>query len=451
MTQPMLLELPSPLPPPARLGEMLGKYRLERIVAEGGMGVVVEATHVHLDQRVAIKFLSPLLAGDEMSVQRFLQEARAAAQIRSEHVVRVFDVDTLSTGTPYIVMELLEGEDLNTTLERRGRLPPSEAVDFVLQACHAIAEAHSVGIVHRDLKPGNLFACQRADRQPFIKVLDFGVSKLLPSARGWRERASTGPHVVMGTPLYASPEQLYASTRVDARADIWALGIILYELIAGNPPFEGDTLFELRTKISGAAPRPLHELRREVSRELGAVVARCLAKDAHNRFATVGDLVDALAPHAPRSSVPPVTRIEQHAGTPRPLEPTLPSVRGPSAGLLRRTIAATKRSATPGRGLRITLRTVTAGILGGALIGAIMAWVPRLESGGAATLAATSAAPASVTVPPAPSSTSSAAEEPAPEEAAAPAPEAPATASATRPSPSRPRHAPGTERFGGLL
>lgn len=446
MTQPMLLELATPLPPPARLGEMLGKYRLERIVAEGGMGVVVEATHVHLDQRVAVKFLSPLLAGDETCVQRFVQEARAAAQIRSEHVVRVFDVDTLSTGTPYIVMELLEGEDLNTTLERRSRLHPSEAVDFVLQACHAIAEAHSLGIVHRDLKPGNLFACQRADRQPFIKVLDFGVSKLLPSARGWRERASTGPHVVMGTPLYASPEQLYASTRVDARADIWALGIILYELVTGSPPFVGDTLFELRTKISGSAPRPLHELRPEVSEELGAVVARCLAKDAHHRFATVGDLVEALAPHAPRSLVLPVIRIEEPAHTARALEPTLPSMTGRRAGLLRRTIAATKRSPTGRRGLRITLRTVAGAILGGALVGVVMASVPRVESGSAATLPVPSSEP------------SAAAEEPAPSESTAAPPEAPATsiapaASATppSPSPSRPRHAPGTERFGGLL
>ncbi len=465
MTQSQLLDLLSPLPPPAQLGEVLeGKYRLDRVVATGGMGVVVAAMHLNLDQRVAIKFVSPQLAGDDGVVRRFLQEARAAARLRSEHVVRVFDVDTLSSGTPYIVMEFLEGEDLSAMLARRGWLPPSEAVDCVLQACEAIAEAHLLGIVHRDLKPGNLFHCARADQLPFVKVLDFGVSKLLPGARvAWRERASTGPHVVMGTPVYASPEQLCSSSRVDVRADIWALGVILYELIAGRPPFRGDTFLELRAKVAKGSIQPLHELRPEVPPELGAVVARCLAKEPQNRYATVAEFAEALAGHAPRSASLSVKRVENILRT--QLDATLPSATGSRAvPRVPPSVASTKRTAPTRHSPRVMLGSVAGGVVGGALIAALVASVPRLESRSTLRSAEGAAAPAAVPAaiaPPLPSASL----EPLPAPSAAPedtpsAATAATTASALptarsspppAPSPPRARAARGTEGFGGLL
>jgi serine/threonine protein kinase len=374
MTQPLVLEPLGALPTPARLGETLGKYRLDRILATGGMGVVVAARHLQLDQPIAIKFMSPLLVENEMGVARFLREARAAAHIRSEHVVRVLDVETLPSGTPYIVMEYLEGEDLSRMLERRGRVSVSEAVDYVLQACEALAEAHVAGIVHRDLKPGNLFCCTRPDGAPLIKVLDFGVSKLLPRADPeLRANASTGPHVIMGTPLYSSPEQLRSSANVDARADIWALGVILYELVAGRPPFAADTFMQICAKVAYVPCRPLQDLRPDVPPQLAAVVARCLAKEPSDRFQTIAEFAKALAPLAPRGSLLSIERTEKiiiadakaHA-----LDQTLPSAPiSPKPSM-------SPSSVTPrhGVGPRSHLwRVVVWSVAGGAVAGAIVA------------------------------------------------------------------------------
>ena len=448
MTQPMILEPSSPLPPPARLGEVVGKCRLERIVATGGMGVVVQATHLQLARRVAIKFMSPLLAGTDTGVRRFMQEARAAARIRSEHVVRVFDVGMLPTGTPYIVMEFLEGEDLSVMLERRGRLTQQEAVDYVLQACEAVAEAHRLGIVHRDLKPGNLFRCDRADKLPFIKVVDFGLSKLLPRAQtGSLGPASTGPLAVMGTPQYASPEQLYCPMEVDARTDIWALGVILYQLIAGKLPFRGDTLYELRAKIAGAAPQPLHEVRPDIPEALGAVVAKCLAKDPGGRYATVADLAEALATHAPRSSMLSVQRVGNTLETQRGFRPTLRSV------AKRIVTAPVPRSARRW----VALGSAAGGIIAG---GVVAAWV---ASGPAPVQSAHALPSASVVfVPEARSERVEAtSQEPEAQEPVPPDPSVPSTSAATAPAraapatrpppPPRPRPTGRTDGFGGLL
>jgi eukaryotic-like serine/threonine-protein kinase len=461
MTQPQFLDPSPPLPPPAQLGEVLGKYRLDRIVATGGMGVVVEATHLQLHQSVAIKFLSPLLASEDTAVRRFLQEARAAAQIRSEHVVRVFDVDTLETGTPYIVMELLEGEDLSTMLERRRCLHPSEAVDYVLQACEAVAEAHLLGIVHRDLKPANLFKCNRADQMPFVKVVDFGVSKLLPTARiAWSSRAATGPHTVMGTPMYASPEQLRCSTQVDVRTDIWALGVILYELIAGKPPFRGNTLFELRAKIAKEPLEPLNELQPEVMVELGAVVAKCMAKEPDERYATVADLAKALAPFATRSSLLSVTRVENVFRSRRALDRTLRSATGRKPAPAPPALVSGKRTVARRHPWRaVTLGSMAAGIVGAALVATWVGSARPLESQRVLRSADTALAPASlesaVLFPGARAERVEAAtpdleaQEPVPESSSAP-PSATASAAPTT-VPPRPRPARGTEGFGGLL
>lgn len=278
---------------PFKEGELLaGKYKVERMIAKGGMGVVVAAMHEGLDQRVALKFLLPEGASDTDAIGRFLREARAAVRLRSEHVAKVLDVGTLDTGSPYIVMEYLEGRDLQAVLTERGRLPAQTAVSYVLQACEAIAEAHAHGIVHRDLKPSNLFLTRRNDGTPCIKVLDFGISK---HSSGTLASAMTKTSALMGTPYYVSPEQLRSSKNVDARSDIWALGMILYELLTGSVAFPRDTLPELCTAIIYDPVPDFRSHGVEVTPELVAVVLRCLAKSPDERFQSLAELAGSLS------------------------------------------------------------------------------------------------------------------------------------------------------------
>jgi hypothetical protein len=270
---------------------LLGKYRVEHVLGTGGMAVVIAATHVHLLDRVAIKVLLPELAAAPEVAMRFLREAQAAVRLKGEHVARVIDVGALASGLPYIVMEHLDGHDLAAEIARRGPLPAGEAVDHVLQVCEAMAEAHGLGIVHRDLKPANCFLTRRPGGSPLVKVLDFGISKAPVEA----DHQLTRTHAVMGTPAYMSPEQLRASRDVDARSDIWSLGVVLHECLTGRRPFDGDTLSAVCLKV---AVDPLPPLPAYVARELAAVVERCLAKEPAARFATVGELAAALAPFA---------------------------------------------------------------------------------------------------------------------------------------------------------
>ncbi len=286
---------------PVQLGDVLvGKYRVESILGAGGMGVVVAATHLQLGQRVALKFLIPERLGNEEAVQRFLREARASAQIQSEHVARVVDVGTLETGSPYMVMEYLVGSDLSQLLAQNGCFPIADAVDYLLQACVGVAEAHALGIVHRDLKPANLFVARRSDGAGIVKVLDFGISKA--AATDDQQAALTKTSALMGSPLYMAPEQMKASRSVDSRADIWALGVVLYELVAGRPPFTGDTLPEVCAAILAATAQPLSTLRPDVSAEFESVVSRCLEKEPEERFADVVELASALLPFAGKRS-----------------------------------------------------------------------------------------------------------------------------------------------------
>jgi serine/threonine-protein kinase len=291
------------------------KYRIEKVLGAGGMGIVVAARHLHLDERVAIKFMHPHMLGDQVAVGRFLQEARAAAKIRGEHIARVFDVATLSNGAPYIVMEFLEGGDLSAWLQKKGALPIAQAVDFVLQACVAVAEAHMVGIVHRDLKPSNLFWVRRADGQLSIKVLDFGISKMTDSyAGGGRGVSHTQTSAVMGSPMYMSPEQMRSARDVTHLADIWGLGVILYELITGRAPFSGQTVPEVAIKIATAAPSPLRALRPDAPPALEAVILRCLEKSPAARFRNVGELAVALADFGPPRARASAERVAAMVG-----------------------------------------------------------------------------------------------------------------------------------------
>jgi serine/threonine-protein kinase len=315
-----------------------GKYRVDRVLGKGGMGVVVAAQHIALDTRVAIKFLLDAEASQEAH-ERFAREARAAAKISNEHVARVLDVGELENGAPYMVMELLDGSDLSAVLTGQGPLPTDLAVDFVLQACEAIAEAHSLGIVHRDLKPSNLFCLRRPDGSPCIKVLDFGISKLV-SGSGSGGVPMTATHALMGTPMYMSPEQMKSSRDVDGRTDIWALGVILFELLSGRVPFGGDTLPEVCLNVVSSPPPSLGELRRDVPAGLQVAVLRCLAKNRDERFSSVAELARALAPFAPPRAAISVERIrgmldassgwnrEATVAAPSIVRPSNPSSRG---------------------------------------------------------------------------------------------------------------------------
>jgi eukaryotic-like serine/threonine-protein kinase len=300
-----------------REGDILaGKYRVERVLGIGGMGVVVAAHHIQLDEKVALKFLLPDALHNAQAVARFVREARAAVKIKNEHVARVSDVGTLPNGAPYMVMEYLDGGDLAAWIQERGALPVEQAVEFVLQACVAVADAHALGIVHRDLKPANLFCARRTDGQLSIKVLDFGISKMTQLG-GSGPSAMTNTTALMGSPLYMSPEQMRSAKDVNPQTDLWAIGTILFELLTGKPPFLGESLPELVLRITNDPPPSLRSFRPEVPAALEAVILRCLEKDRQRRYPNVAELALALLPFAPKrgkASVERISGIIQAAG-----------------------------------------------------------------------------------------------------------------------------------------
>jgi len=273
-----------------RPGETVaGKYAIVRVIGDGGMGIVYEATHLRLRRRVALKMLFPHATSPD-TVARFEREARAAARLHHRNVAAVLDVDTTPEGLPYLVMEFLEGHDLEAELQARGAMPIDEAVGYVRQACEAMTEAHAAGIVHRDLKPSNLFLT--ADKQGWVlKVLDFGISKTTDDG----DARLTTTEVSVGTPLYMSPEQVRSARNVDERTDIWSLGIILYELLAGRAPFLGSPTAVAAAIVADPTP-PIVEFRQDIPEDLQETIYRALAKDPAERFANVMELGRALAP-----------------------------------------------------------------------------------------------------------------------------------------------------------
>ncbi len=296
-----------------------GKYRVEKVLGEGGMGLVVAATHLGLEQEVAIKFLLPSAMRNKVAVERFLREAKVAAKVRSEHVARVHDVGTLEEGgVPYIVMEHLEGSDLGKLIDREGALPIDEACEVAIQACEALTEVHAAGIVHRDLKPSNLFVTRRADGSPAVKLLDFGISKLTFGGGDSVNPALTQTATIMGSPSYMSPEQLKSSKEVDHRADVWSLGAVLYEAVTGKPAFRGESLPQVCAMIASEDP-PLPSTRREgIPIELERTLLRCLEKNPDKR-ADLLELARALVKYAPDRARASLERIEATVrGEPRP-------------------------------------------------------------------------------------------------------------------------------------
>jgi serine/threonine-protein kinase len=307
------------------------------------MGIVVQAMHLQLHQPVAMKFLLPEVLGNQQVVQRFLREAQAAVRLKSEHVARVIDVGSLESGAPYMVLEYLAGSDLSNI--PRSQFSLGGIIDLVLQACEALAEAHSLGIVHRDIKPANFFITHGADGAPMLKVLDFGISKTPVTGSNL-----TATQAVMGTPAYMSPEQMRSSRDVDHRSDIWALGVVLYELLQGAPPFGGDTFSSMVIKV---VTDPLPQLTAALPGELAAIVYRCLEKDPARRFQNVAELAHALAPYAQTETQASIsvqrTRsiigLEPHRSTTEPG----PARRAIPPSTLSGAAGATKTSPTGGR------------------------------------------------------------------------------------------------------
>jgi len=315
---------------PVQPGDTLaGRYRVERVIGVGGMGVVVAARHLDLDHLVAIKFLLSDVLENQDAVGRFTREARAAVKIQNEHVARVTDVGTLESGAPYMVMEYLEGADLEQFARTRGPLSVEDTVDFVLQACEAIAEAHGLGIVHRDLKPGNLFLVRRPDGSRIVKVLDFGISKFKGALAG---HAVATTATMLGSPPYMSPEQLSTPRDIDSRTDIWSLGIIMYRLLTGRLPFEAETILELCVVIMHGELRPLREARPDVPRELEVVIRRSLEKNRMRRFASVAELARALIEFAPQRSHVSLDRILHLQSSQGATADTVPSQQAARSG-----------------------------------------------------------------------------------------------------------------------
>jgi eukaryotic-like serine/threonine-protein kinase len=292
------------LPRRIEIGDVLaGKYRIEDVLGEGGMGAVFRAVHVGLDQKVAVKSLLPQMARSEEHVARFTQEAKTLAKLQSEHVARVFDVGTHENGLPYMVLEYLEGCDLGALVDKRGPLPLDEAADLAIQVCAGLADVHAAGIIHRDLKPSNVYVVPKGDGQSVVKLLDFGISK-------FQGAAMTRTTAIMGSPGYMSPEQMRSTKDVDERADIWALGAILYELLTKRPAFVAENAPMLCLKIASDEPDPPSSARKDLPPGMEEIVLTCLHKDPERRYANVAEVAHALGPFTSKRMQGYVEKIE---------------------------------------------------------------------------------------------------------------------------------------------
>lgn len=395
--------------PPARLlspGEIIdGRYRIESYLGGGGMASVYRATHVVLEQSVAIKIISPAIRALPGMAQRFLREARAATHLKSEHVARVSDVGTMADGAPYMVMEYLDGCDLDALLQEGDEVPVEEAVDFVLQACEALAEVHGLGIVHRDLKPANLFLTKAADGLPCVKLIDFGISRTDSPLAAKDVASLTQPDTVMGSPRYMSPEQMESASKADSRSDIYGVGAVLYELLTRRAPHEGETFLDIYTAATLAAAARPSSLRAAVPRELDEVILTCLEADPAKRYVDTAELAAALAPFGPEGSLAradAIARILEAARSRTQIGPEHDEeISTDEASRIRRRVPSSAHA------LRTKRRTRTAAVLGllalgGAAFGARTLYL-RSHATDAAGLEAV-AAPALVVAAPPPAS-----------------------------------------------
>ncbi|RYZ02029.1 MAG: serine/threonine protein kinase [Myxococcales bacterium] len=317
--------------PPISIGSVVaGKYQVDRVIGFGGMGIVCAATHVELGTPVAIKFVRPERASDDRAVARFLTEARAAAQLQSQFACRVIDYGRLPSGSPYLVMEFLVGQDLRSLVSARGPLGTEEAVALALQACEALAEAHSKHIVHRDVKPENLFIAEGPGGARQLKVLDFGISKQLSQLGP--QRSLTDSTESIGSPSHMSPEQMIDPAGVDSRTDIWSLGVVLYEMLTGQMPFAGESGPQLCANVMTTQPLPLQAHHVEIPERLSQIVLRCLEKDRAQRFHDVGELSVALREFGGETGALAAARVQRIFGRTTSATPSTVASAGAGAG-----------------------------------------------------------------------------------------------------------------------
>ncbi len=299
-----------------------GKYRLDAVIGEGGMGAVWAATHTGLGQAVAIKFISKEFVTSAEALRRFDSEAKAAAQLRSRHVVQVFDNGTLEDGTPYIAMELLRGENVHARVHRAGPVPLPEAFEILGQCCKALGRAHAAGIIHRDIKPDNIFLAQTDEEGILVKVLDFGIAKF---ATGPNDHASTRTGAVLGTPLYMSPEQARGLKTIDYRTDLYSLGLVAYTMLTGNLAFSSESFGDLLLQICTAPLPSLCANAPWLPAAMEPWFQRACARDPVSRFGSAQEFADALraaldgtvrASALPESAVRPAQADALIAGNP---------------------------------------------------------------------------------------------------------------------------------------
>jgi tRNA A-37 threonylcarbamoyl transferase component Bud32 len=404
-------------PTDPRIGSVVGKCVIVRLMGKGGMGAVYEARHAQLSRRFAIKFLLPEFATHKEVLGRFESEAKAAGGLEHPNLVAVTDVGRTTDGAPYLVMEFLQGEDCSQLLRRLGPLPVMRAADLVLQACRGLALAHKAGIVHRDLKPENLFVTDAGDGSDRVKVLDFGIAQIRSPDRSRVTRTGA----TLGTAHYMSPEQARADIDLDARTDVWSLGVVLYELLSGRRPFEGERFLQVIHQILGAVPAPLGTVRAGLPPGLVALVERAMAKNVTERLPTVAALADALMPFAGRTSLPPGHEALGHE--PTMATPVTAADAFPSIAARTGMTAAKSNASTPGASGRSTgLRWVAVGV-----VAAAAAAMAVLAPGLSARLHATAGA-GSVQAPPAP-------EAPPATQVRVPAADTPAASARAEPSP----------------
>ncbi len=422
-----------------KVGDLIGgKFRVTEALGQGGMGVVFAGEHLDLRQDVAIKVLRPSLAKEPDALARFLREARAAASIKSRHAVRIYDVGTTDDGVPFMIMERLHGVGVDSLLEREGALPVEWAVQIIVEAADAIAEANGLGIIHRDVKPSNLFLAKDSAGGPLIKVLDFGISKRVTVDDGRESASLTAPQTLLGSPQYMSPEQLRDPRSVDERSDVWGLGVTLYELLTGRVPFECDSIPELCALIFNSTPARADRLQPSVPRALADVIEACLTKRPEDRVPSVAALVGKLVPFCRGEGLTAAEQLAQTARATLDAVPRSSQRRARPPGAL--VVGAVVALALGGVALLVRGRSSGEPPAGTASTGATQLSAPSSPAASSGTVAGE---PSAATVDPAPDAAPA-------ERATASAPSAAAPNRALPPSLTAPLVPPQTPRGRGL-
>lgn len=351
------------------LGQILdGKYRIVRLIGEGGMGAVFEGENTFIHRRVAIKVLHGAASADAGTVTRFEREAQAAGRIGSDHILEILDLGRLPDGSRYMVMEYLDGETFSSRIRRLGRMTAAQIAPIVRQVLVGLDAAHNAGIVHRDLKPDNIFILrEKAGVPDFVKIIDFGISKF--NALGG-DMSMTRTGAVMGTPYYMSPEQAQGSSQVDHRSDLYAVGVIMYEAATGTVPFTGNTFNELMFKIALSTPQPIREIVPDIDPRLAEVVEKAMARDPAARYATAKEMIAALdgttLPYTPQAT--PASAAASSTGGE-------PSAFTPAAGVVTQGSFASSQSSSTRRSV-VPLVAAIGGlvVLGGGALAAYAAF-----------------------------------------------------------------------------